>query len=225
MKSDPQRTIGAPFDGDRVVVVAGVGGVDRDHAVTPTILAPFEVRRSDPPRGQGRRRLFDSFRERVGDPVPRLDREHRRRGVPGRPEHALDAARRARTLFAPIRDLDDDEVAGLGSSPTARRDEYVDPELRPGRVEPAVRALAVEDADDVRVGPVEDLDDGSPGSAPSPVVDPHGDAVAVHGRAEIAGADEDVFIALVGNDEGRAALDPLQPSADSPATSRWAAAP
>ena len=107
----------------------------------------------------------------------------------------------------------------------ARRDEQVDPELRLGHLEPALPACAAEDADEVRAGPFEDLADGPPRSAPAAVVDPHRDAVPVHGRAEIAGADVDVFVSLVGDDEGRAALDPLQPAADAPATSGSPAAP
>ena len=191
---------------DAVIEILRVVAVDGDDGKVPPIAAPAVLLR----RWlffAGVRCLLHVFGERLREVVLSHDGEHVDTGIADLAEHFDDAAFRVAAAVGPLRDGDDDLAARLGAVRFFLRHEDVLRELRIVRRHEAERLAALERADDLLIGTLEDADDLALARASLLLcrMDARDDAVAVHRRRQIRSGHEYVRLFLrlahVGNDE------------------------
>ena len=144
-----------PLHPDRVVVVLGVGGVDRDDQAVAPVLAAGDFLGIDFLR---HRAGFgdDVFRERGAQALAVDHRDDVDAGVAGPAEHFEDAAARV-LLLVPLFEFDHDELPRGGGGFAGEVDLAVHRGVL--GLDPAELALLLEDADDAAGAAVEDLFD------------------------------------------------------------------
>jgi len=203
-----------PLAVDRVVEVARILSIDRDHRDVAQVHPPTQVGGTDLP-GQtsrlGKRRIGEFMRD-----VELADRDldfHPR--IVDLAQDLDDPADRLRMSRRGIHDLAGDHLAMAGTARIPRRDQDVVLDALVLRHDDVDATLVEEAPDQHLVGPLGDLDDGALGASPvigADLLDQH--PVAMHGLLHLARRQEHVGLAIVADQEAEAVAMSLDPAGD-----------
>ncbi len=189
---------------DRIVEVARVLAVDGDHRHVAQVDAAAVVRRP-----QLVRQRSDLAQQLVAELVRHVELAHRdldlHAGVVDLAEDLDHAPDRRRVLRGRLGDLGRDDLAGRRAHRAARLDHHVVLDALVLGHHQQHAALVDEPAHQAAVGASGDLDDAAFGAAARVGAGPtHQDPVAMHDFLHLAGRQEDVAAAVVGNQEPEA---------------------
>ena len=211
--AERDRPVAVRGQADRIVEVAGVGRVDRDHDLIGHILAPGAFGRVGRVEGLDGRPgvVHRGLGELILDPVRPDDRLRLDRGGAGLPERLDDHPRRQFAPMGILSDLDDDLRARLrtGGADVADDDRRV--RLLAFRLDEPGPPRLGERADEAVLAPPEDLDD-LPGIerlpvAATPLAGAGDHEVAAHRPARVLRRDEQVAVGV-----GRRGRDEAEPA-------------
>jgi hypothetical protein len=212
VNADTPKILLEPLDGDGVVVVFGVSGIDRKRQRLAEVGAALELDSSRSPASDlvrigeyGRRELGGKF-------VAVNDRQDVDPRIAYASKYFDDLACWIEMLASPVGDCGDDNVTIAGPALGIHGHQHVPVKRSLARHQIGIAPRAVEDAYDVRARPLEHLDDRAFWVPPSgPALDASSHVIAIIRVVQIRRSNEKIVPTAVRDHEPVPSTSDLQP--------------